>query len=279
MKNLLSDNLVAKYRSVPEFLWYIFAAVSAFFANAYDTIVSAGVEVKSFNEMLVEIELPLTVNAVAFIVLSCVLSAVFSTLIFEIINHIVSGVLLARFGAKTNRSDLKFRLRLCFIYANLLTGLIGVSYFFTQLTDGAYTGVFTLDSYLQNDVRTILNCFLPYSAMTFFAFLFFEDVRVRFLPKRNQLRALAFIGRIYFGISILYSLIQCLVLLDNSRSVLTIVTDWVDLGVRVLWAGGAFLYYTYLKKKSSNDDGNDSSNVTVVIEQTPQKNIYDDFGF
>ena len=279
MKNLLSDELVAKYRSVPDLVWYLFAALSVFFAKAYDIILSAGVNVKTVNDSLAGIDVPMSINPVVFIVLTCVFSAVFSTLVFEIINHIASGVLLVRFGAKTNRSDLKFRLRLCYVYSNLLTGLIGIAYFFTQVNNGNYTGVFTPYEYLTNDVQTIIECFLPYSSVTFFVFLFFEDTRARFIPKRKQLSAFTFIAGLYFGISVAVTLIANLVIIRDARPLLYVVTDWVDLGVKVLWALGAFLYYRNLKKKLSNNDDDDRPGVTVIIEDAPKKNIYDDFGF
>ena len=274
MNILLSDRLVAKYRSLPESLWYLFAFLSIFFARAYEYIVSASSSVLYMNSALAEANLPLTVQPAIVISVSCILSALLAEVLFEIINHLASGILLARFSAKTNRSDLKFRLRLCYIYANILTGLIGVAYFFTQNGGGVYTGLFNMYE-SSNDVQLILNAIVPFSALTYFIYLFFADIRQRFLPKKNHARALLYVGRIYFGIALIVTLVQNFTFLTADQPVLYTVSDWLDFGIRVLWAVLAYLYYRRLKKQPTDDD----PDVTVVVEQSTHKNIYDDFGF
>ncbi len=280
MKNLLSDPIVAKYRSLPNFLWYIICAVSVFFGNAYSYLMNAGVGISQVNEALTETGLPIAVNPVVFIVLTCVFSSLFTVLIFELINHLVSGVLLVRFRAKTSRDDLKFRLRVCYIYSNLITGLIGIAYFFTQVNNGVYTGSFTLYSAIQNDVEMFLTYVVSFSSMTFFAFLFFEDTRVRFIANKNHARCFLYFARIYFGIALIVSLIRGLLFIGDNLPVTEIISDWVDFGVCALWAGAATAYYFHLKKKQDDDkDSGDDNVVKIVIEDTHEKNIYDDFGF
>ena len=274
---LLSDDLVAKYRNLPNFLWYIFGAVSVFFANAYSYITSAGSSAAQFESVLAQTGMTVSVNKVAFIVLTCVFSAAFSQLIFELINHIASGILLARFSAKTSRADLKFRLRICFIYANLLTGLIGIAYFFTQISDNAYTGVFDPYGYFRNDVEMFLSYVVSFSSITFFVFVFFEDTRKRFLPARKQTSCLTFVGRIYFGISLVVTAIGAFTFVFNSLSVLQIVSDCIDFVVCALWAVAAYLYYLRLKNHADDDPNEDGQ--TVVIKEKTEHNIYDDFGF
>ncbi len=276
MNKLLSDDLVAKYRSLPEFVWYIFVAISVFFANAYEYIFSAGVNLKEMTNALAEYNLPIAINSIAFIVITCVFSAIISTLIFELINHLVAGILLGRFGCKTNRNDLKFRLRICYIYSNLFIGLIGISYFFTQTQGGNYTGVFNaMDYTLGNDVYTILSCLIPFSSLTFFIFVFFEDTRKRFLPKRNQARALTYFSRIYFGITLAINLFGSVFSINTDAAVIDIVANWLPLGVTALWTVGAYLYYLYIKKQP---DDTTEEPIQVIIEEK-KSNIYDDFGF
>ncbi|MBO4539091.1 MAG: hypothetical protein J5781_02360, partial [Clostridia bacterium] len=184
MKKLLSDELVAKYRSLPDAVWFFISAIAAFFANAYSLLVDSGETVSMLSENLESLNVGMTINVPAFVTFSCVLSALLYAAVFEIINHIAAGVFLARFSAKTNRSDIKFRLRLCYIYSNICIGLVGIVYFFTQVTDGAYTGAFSLYNEV-NNVKLILSAIVPFSSLTFFLFIFYEDLRVRFLPKRN----------------------------------------------------------------------------------------------
>ena len=275
MKSLLSDQLVAKYRSIPEFVWYIISTVAIFFANAYSYIVSSGSSLSIVNETFAEVDLPLTINPLVFISLSCVFSALFSELLFEIINHLTSGILLARFSAKTNRSDLKFRLRLCFIYANLLTGIVGIVYFFTQNPNGVYTGRF--DPYtFYNDVQPILDAIIPFSSLTYFIYLFLSDTFARFIPKKNHARALLYIGRIYFGVAIIVTLLRNLSYINAEQAVVDIVSDWLSLAIRVIWAVLAYLYYRFLKKQPKDDE---NETISVIIEDNARKNIYDDFGF
>ncbi len=281
MKSLLSDSLVAKFRVLPEIVWFLISAVAVFFANAYYYVTSSADAIGLIMENVSAMEVELSINALAFIIISCVFLAIFSALIFELINHIVSGVLLARFSAKTNRSDIKFRLRLCYIYSNLLIGLIGVSYFFTQTTNGAYTGVFSPDNF-NNDVELILSSIVPFSSLTFFLYVFYEDFRVRFLPQRNHPRALLFIGRLYFGIYLVITLIEALravVFYSGVLSVVAMVACWLDFGIVAIWAFLAYLYYQKLKKNPYDNDDHGPKETITIINEPKQRNIYDDFGF
>lgn len=281
MKSLLSDSVIAKFRVLPEIIWFLISTVAVFFANAYYFITSSSDAIDMIMENVSSLDVQLNINVFAFIAVSCVFLALFRALVFELINHIAAGVLLARFSAKTNRSDIKFRLRLCYIYSNLMIGLIGISYFFTQTTNGAYTGVFTLNN-INNDVELILSSIVPFSSLTFFLYVFYEDFRVRFLPKRNHPRALLFVGRLYFGIYSVLALIAALravIFYSGVLSVVAMVSYWLDFGIVAIWSVVAYLYYLKLKKNPSDDDDHDSNETVIVINETKQHNIYDDFGF
>ena len=279
MKKLLSDELVAKYRVLPNAVWFLISACAAFFANAYSTLIDTASSASAVAESLASLNMGVTLNYAAFISLSCVLSALLTAGIFEIINHIASGILLARFSAKTNRSDIKFRLRLCYIYANICIGIIGIVYFFTQVTDGAYTGAFSLFNW-DNDVELILSSIVPFSALTFFLFVFYEDFRIRFLPKRNHARALLYVGRIYFGLYFVVELIialRAVIFYSADLTAIEIASSWVSVAVVALWAGAAYLYYNKLKKMPDDDDTDQP--ITFIVEEPTKHNIYDDFGF
>ena len=279
MKKLLSDELVAKYRALPNGVWFLISTVFVFFANAYSMLINSGEAVKMVSDNFAALDIGVTVNVPAFVAISCLFSALVQAAIFEIFNHIAAGIFLARFSAKTNRSDIKFRLRLCYIYSNICVGLIGIIYFFTQVTDGAYTGVFSLYN-INNDVETILSTIIPFSSLTFFLFIFYEDLRVRFLPKRNHTRALLFASRIYFGLYLVIDLILALravIFHYADLSAVDMASCWIAVGVDVLWIGAAFLYYNKLKKLP--DDDNPDQPITFIVEEPTKHNIYDDFGF
>ncbi len=282
MKSLLSDSVIAKFRILPEAVWFLISVVAVFFAGAYNYITSSADAIAILMDNVASMDVELQINPIAFIAVSCVFTSFLQAAIFELINHLVAGVLLARFSAKTNRSDLKFRLRLCYIYSNLLIGLIGISYFFTQTTNGAYTGVFSLDN-VENDVELILSSIVPFSSLTFFLYVFYEDLRKSFLPQRNHPRALLFIGRLYFGIYLILTLIGALravIFHSNALSVIMMVSYWLDFGVVAIWSAIAYLYYLKLKKEpSDNNNGDDPQEPIIVITETKQHNIYDDFGF
>ncbi len=286
-KKILSDEWVAKIRKMPDFANYIIAALSFFAANAYATIISGEDGVLTLSATFSDATGVQLANPVLALIVFCLIDAVVSEIIFELINHIAAGIFIARFSARTNRADFKFRLRLCIIYANLITALIGICYFFTQTTGGEYTGTFILfgqkpNIEYGNDVYAILTSFVPFSLTTFFVWVFFDDFRIRFLSAKKQARAFSYVGRLYFGISLIFSFGQAIsfaILTVNTLTVCETVAIWVEFGVTVLWTVGAYLYYRKLKKNEDIDNSDDQPPFIVVENETKKGNIYDDLGF
>ncbi len=282
---LLSDEWVAKMRKIPKFLWYVLMALSFFFSEMYAYLISGEAIAMTMEETIAE--MGITVNYTGFSVLYILFYAIVTEVIFELFNHFASGVLIARFSARTNREDFRFRVRLCYFYANIVIGIFGIIYFFTQTENGVYTGTFNLfgsqaNMYYANDVYTIMTSFVPFVLHALALVFFYDDFQKRFLPVKNVTRAFTYVARIYFGVSIAYEIVQVasnIIITQQDFTPVEYASYWVALATVVLCAVGAYLYYLLRLKKIKDENKDDNGPSITVIPKDDKKNIYDDFGF
>lgn len=261
MKTLFKDEVVAKFRKMPSFLWYFILAASYFFKNAYVTLGDAKIMTESYAEQFAELGVT-GFNGTAFTVVVAILVPVIYTVIFELFARIIYGLLVRRFALAVNQNDFCFRLRLVIIVANIILGAVGIFYFFFP------------------EVIDILSAIFGYAVPTLLIAWFYEDFRVRYVPKRNHASLFLFAARIYVGIYLalsVFDLVYYLALFDRSLTVLETVSVCLDTVIVASSALLAYLNHRRLQKISREPEDND---LFIKKEEKPKDDsIFKDFGF
>lgn len=260
MKTIFSDKTIAFLRKIPTPVWFFVLAATCFFEQCHDVIYQTKAVAETFNAAFAEQGLEISVNSTALTVFSCILEGIIEAAIIELLFYIAYSILARRFYCAVNKKDFSFRLRILFIIANLILGIINLTAFFAP------------------NVSTILSACTGYAVPAVLLALFYEDFRKRFVPKRNHAKMFGFIACIYVGIAMIWRVVNAVeytVLTEAARSTIGLVAVWVDFGIVLLSAVGAYLNYRRLDKIAKEPEDND-----LFIEKEPEKNtIFKDLGF
>ncbi len=261
MKFLLKDQTVAKFRKLNKWIWYLFLAASFFISDAYLLIEDSKITAQSYLDMLGGQNL-IAISTTAMVITSCIFIPIIYTVFAEIIMNFCYNIVARRFLMALNADDFTFRARLVLILSNIIIGVISVTYFFAPKAIG------------------IISSIIDFAVPTLLFACFYEDFRTRYLPKRNHYRVFAYVAKIYLGISVIFSFlsfINNIVNLNVEKSVLDTIAYSIDLGIKLIVAGLAYLYAKRLKIKSEEPEDND----IFIIKEEPKKNdtVFKDFNF
>ncbi len=260
MKTLFKDEVIAKLRKLPTFVWYILYAASFFFMDA-STLISDGRTITDSYKAGFE-EIGMTgVNFDAMAVFIVIFAVIIYTVIFELIVWIAHSVLQRRFPLTLNKSDFAFRLRLLFIISHLILGCVGIVGFFSV------------------PVWELLNAIFAFAVPALLLMWFYEDFRTRYVPKRNQHTLFKFVAMIYIGIYLALSaiyLVYNLVLYSGDLTALEIASLCVDTLVISIVAVVAYFDYRRLSKIAREPEDND---LFIKKEENNNDDIFKDLGF
>lgn len=261
MKTLFKDEIISKFRKLPNFMWYAFLAISYFFKNAYVIIADAKSMTGSYMEAFAEMGIT-GFNGTAFAVIVGIFVPIFFTLIFELFIRIIYGIIARRFALAVNQSDFCFRVRLVIIVANCIIGIVNILLFFLpQLVD-------------------LMNAIFSYAVPTLLLAWFYEDFRARYVPKRNHATLFSYVAKFYVGIYLIFSafdLLYYFLFFNGQVSVIATVSLCVDTVIIIATAVLAYLNYKRLIKIALEPEDN---NLFIKKEEKPKDDsIFKDFGF
>lgn len=261
MKTLYKDEVIAKLRKLPTFVWYIIFAASYFFREAWSLTANAKATTEAYLAQFAELGIT-GINGTGITVMVSIFSVIIAVVIYEIIFWLAHSILSRRFVLAINRNDFSFRLRLLMIISNIILGLVGITYFFTDKATAILTAIF------------------DYSVPTLLLGWFYEDFRVRYVPKRNHAKLFAFVSKIYIGIYFVFSAFYLIFNLTfyTNLTVIEIVSLCVDTVIVVVTAVMAYFNYRRLVKIA---DGPEDNDLFISKEEDNKKddNIFKDFGF
>ena len=261
MKTLFKDEIIAKLRKLPTFVWYLFYAVSFFFRDAAALLGEGKTITESYRAAFEEIGMT-GVNFQAMSIVIIIFAAIIATAIFELILWLAHSIIQRRFPIVINRNDFRYRVRLVFIISNIILGIIGIPNFFTDKTVG------------------ILGAIFNFAVPAMLLIWFYEDFRVRYVPKARQHSLFRFVAMIYIGIYLALSvinLIRGLVMFSATMSALDTVALCLDTVVIAAVAVVAYFDYRRLSKIALEPEDND---LFIKKEEKPNDdNIFKDLGF
>jgi hypothetical protein len=282
MKYLFSDGIVAKLRKIPAGVWVIFVILSFFFADAYGLLLSGEYYAATAKASYAQYDV--SVNETTLGIFFALAEAALYALFFEIICNISYNLAVGRFRVALNRADFRFRLRYLLVIANTIIGILSIGYFFTQSINGVYTGKITLFGDVinmiaaENPYYEIQNAVMPFFVMSVAIGLFYEDFRVRFVPKRNQEKIFAYFAKFYIGIYLALLVLDVvynfLLLTNVQHDTVEVISYCVNLAVKVGIAVWAYVNDRRLAKISNEPDDEIKTD-----DDHHDKNIYSDFGF
>ncbi len=262
MKKLFSDKVIAKLRVVPTPVWFIFLAISCFFVQCRTTVVTAGEAIATFNEawadLMAETGESFSINTTAFTVFTCIFSGLVSAAITEAVIYIVYAFTARRFFCAINQKDFSFRARILIIIVNLIVG------------------VFSLTSFIHEGAGNIVIALINITVPALFIAWYYEDYRVRFVPKRNHASLFRLFAIVYLVIAFVRSLAPAIeYTVMGGTDVLTIVAVWVD--VAMILALGVLAYFNVvrLNKIASTPEDNE----LFLPKEKEDNNIFKDLGF
>ncbi len=236
IKALLSDKVIINLKKAPNFVWYIVFAVSAFFADAYSVITTSSALVGEMQKMYAE--QGMYISTIGFIIFISIITPIIGTLVFEIIARFCFTAVHQRFGigSQVSKNDAVFRIRLVMIVANLVLGIVGISYFFYKPMIPFFVAV------------------VDFSVITFFIFRFYEVFRKQYLSNRNQAKIYNFIAKFYFIVFLVVSFYSLFRNMLNPSSTAYSISLAIDFVVKLIWAGLAYWKYTKLKLVENDSD-------------------------
>lgn len=260
LKFLLKDEIIAKLRKIPKAVWYFILALSFFGRDSYTIIEEGRLTAKNYLAALGE-NMP-NFNDRAFIIIACITIPLVYTLFAEIIMNIIYNILTRRFVMAINKEDFTFRVRITLIVSNIIIGIISIIYYFAPQSMLVISAVFNFA------VPTLL-----------FAW-FYEDFRVRYVPKMHQYSLMNYVAKIYLGVVTAFSalsFIYYMFMIDIDKTTLDIVAYSLDLGIKLIFVLLAYLYGKRLYKQSKEPEDN---NLFIVKEQPKaDSNVFKDFNF
>jgi hypothetical protein len=163
-------------------------------------------------------------------------------LIFELLARLSYNLLQRRFTVACDKNNYIVRLRMAYFYANIVLGIVGIIYFFVEST------------------RMIVPAVLDFAVPTLFIAVFYDDLRCKCVPKRNNFRVYDYMGKLYLLIHITVSAFMVMqYLLEGGLkdgTTLQTVSEFVDLGVKGLFFIPFFFCFAKLKIKSEGDEDN-----------------------
>lgn len=260
MKTLYKDEVIAKLRKLPTFVWYVIYAATFFFMDASSLISDGQTITESYKAAFEEIGMT-GVNFQAMSIVIIIMACIVYTVIFEIIVWVAHSILQRRFPLTINKNDFAFRLRLLFIISHLILGCIGIVGFFNAQVYG------------------LLNAIFAFSVPALLLIWFYEDFRVRYVPKRNQHTLFRFVATFFIGIYLALSaisLIYNLVIYGAELSKLQTAALCVDTVVIALVGVFAYFYYRILTNISKEPEDNE---MFIKKEETKNDDIFKDLGF
>ncbi len=260
MKFLLKDELVAAFRKVPKAIWYFILALSFFGRDSYSIIQEGKLTAKNYLDAFGENMLPL--NDAAFIIIACITIPLVYTLFAEIIMNIVYNILARRFVMAINKEDFTFRVRITLIASNIIIGIIAITYYFVP------------------QAIEIGSRVLAFVVPTLFFAWFYEDFRVRYVPKMHQYSLMNYVAKIYLGVVTIFSalsFIYYMFMIDVTKTTLTIVAYSLDLAIKLIFVALAYLYGKKLNKQSKEPEDNS----LFIVKEQPKvdDNVFKDFNF
>ena len=262
MKFLFQDKIIGKINKIPTVFWFLLLATSEFFAAAYVLLNNAKINVADmaaqYENLFAEAEL--SINQPVMIAVTCVLSALVSAVICEVLIRVAFAV-VRRYAMDVQKFDFCFRVRLVIILSNVVLGLIGIVHFFFSNLTGILTSVFEV---------TVPALLLGW---------FYEDYRVRFVPRQNQARVFSLVAKLYLGIYFALRAIDLILALGvYKRDLSALDTAAVIVAPSIVLVLGliALLDYFRLKKISSVPE---ESTIDNNDEKPKDDTIFRDFGF
>jgi len=261
LKFLLKDERVAKFRKLSKWVWYIILAVSFFLRDTYILIEQGKITAQSYLEYLGGENL-INFGSTALIVFSCIFAPAIYTLFAEIIMNFCYNILARRFVMAINAEDFTFRVRLTLILSNLLIGIISVVYYFVPSS------------------IVIIASVIDFAIPALLFGLFYEDFRIKYIPKKNHYRVFSYVAKIYLGIFLvmsLFSFMYYMLSVNIERNNLDTIAYSLDLGIKLIFVLIGYLYAKRLHVKSQEPEDND----IFIIKDEPkqEENVYKDFHF
>lgn len=251
---------MAKFRKLPKAVWYFILALTFFVRDSYSIMQDGKITAQNYIETLGEDFLKLNSNA--FVIIACIFIPLFYTFFAEVIMTFVYNTLSRRFVMAINKEDFTFRTRITLIVANIILGVIGISYYFVPQAIGVISAVFNFA------VPSLL-----------FAW-FYEDFRVRYLPKKFHYRVMSYIAKIYLGVVTTFSVISFIYfmfMIDVDKTVLDIIAYSIDVVIKLLFVLLAYMYGKLLIKQSEKPEDN---NLFIRKEEPKVDNtVFKDFNF
>lgn len=248
-EKLYSENLIAKLKKIPVFVWYLFFGIASSFASLY-ALINLGPEyLNLFAEQLPEL------NTQRFLYIFYPATFILDIVIFELVAYLIYSLIAKRFFVEISQFDFVFRLRLTMIILYFIIGLVSLIYFaFPQA---------------QMLMSSILN---PAVQSVFLAFFMYEICK-NYVRSGVAHKAFLYIARFYLTIVIVFNIINLVSLftVDNS-TVMEYVSYSARLAVYLLASLLAYVLYKKLKSIPPKDEDNN------IIKEEEQV-VFKDFGF
>ena len=258
MKAIFKDDIIAKLRKIPGFLWFFILAATYFFRDAYNDLATARSLGQEYTAAFAQLELE--VNPTPMIVITTILTPIIAAAIFELIMRVVYSLLVRRYVMAINQNDFCFRIRLVMIIANIILGCVGIVYFF--VSDG---------------VMQLLNSIFEFAVPALLYMWFYEDFRARYVPQNRHDKLFYAVARVYVAIFFVINLISMIITVSAvGVPAIMIAAACVDVGMVVVVAVLAYLDYRRLQKIALEPEIN-----VLFIKKDEEKddNIFKDLGF